>query len=198
MSKRATTSSLSPAARFIARRIYELRGRRSQSEIATLAGFTSVNMLSMIKDGKAKLPVERAFGLAKALECDAGMLIKLALEQTLTRAVIEQVFAPPSTPLTPNEEAIIAKVRASSGGVPVLTPELGRDLDRVFSRPKAKQPDFAIWAAVLTVQVRLAQHDLKTAKQFLSAVTSRVDRVGTNLAAVSTALEEMMADAKQA
>lgn len=68
-------------ASFVAKRIKDLAGVRSQREIARIAGFTQPNMISMIKTGEAKLPLERVEKLAVALDCDPRQLAQLALEQ---------------------------------------------------------------------------------------------------------------------
>jgi DNA-binding Xre family transcriptional regulator len=73
--------TLSRLASFVARRIKDLAGVRSQREIARIAGFTQPNMVSMIKTGEAKLPLERVEKLAIALDCDPHHLAQLALEQ---------------------------------------------------------------------------------------------------------------------
>jgi plasmid maintenance system antidote protein VapI len=86
----------SRAAQFIARRVYDLQSRKTQGEIAAAAGFKSAGMISMIISGRAKLPIERAVDLAKALECEPSMLVRLALEQTLSETVLEEIFNPPS------------------------------------------------------------------------------------------------------
>ena len=127
MKKTHPNTTTSAVAQFISRRIYELRARRTQVEIATAAGFKSAGMLSMVKDGKAKLPLERVISLAKALECDPQHLVRLALEQTLSQPVLDQIFAGVNGPTSANERAILARVRdLSSNTDPSLTPE--RDL----------------------------------------------------------------------
>ena len=119
----------SAAAVFIAGRIYHLQGRRSQQEIASAAGFKSVNMLSMISHGKAKLPLERVIALAKALECDPRHLMRLALEQNLTQPVLDEIFASSGGLSTANEQAILQEIRRLAGDSdPVLTPELKKAL----------------------------------------------------------------------
>jgi hypothetical protein len=55
-------------AKFIDGRIDQLKGRKSQKDIAVQAGFTNVNVLSMMKSGATKIPFDRVPGLAKALE----------------------------------------------------------------------------------------------------------------------------------
>jgi plasmid maintenance system antidote protein VapI len=90
----------SRAAQFIARRVYDLQSRKTQGEIAAAAGFKSAGMISMIISGRAKLPIERALDLAKALECEPSVLVRLALEQTLSETVLEEIFSPPSRTIT--------------------------------------------------------------------------------------------------
>jgi transcriptional regulator with XRE-family HTH domain len=67
---------------YLTKRILELRPRKSQVEIATEAGFINVNMMSMLKSGKSKIPLDRVVALAKALEVDPSFLFKMAIEQS--------------------------------------------------------------------------------------------------------------------
>lgn len=57
-------------ARFMDRRVLELRPVKSQIQIASEAGFTNPNMISMIKSGASKLALDRVPWMARALECD--------------------------------------------------------------------------------------------------------------------------------
>ena len=61
----------------IEKRIVELRPTKTQAEIAAEAGFTNVNMLSMIKTGATRLPIDRVPALAAALDVDAARLFQL-------------------------------------------------------------------------------------------------------------------------
>lgn len=65
---------------FIAKRVLELRPK-SQIDIAQEAGFQSANFISMLKNGAAKLPLDRVLALATALDCDPKRLFLLALQQ---------------------------------------------------------------------------------------------------------------------
>src|SRR5690606_23967372 len=71
----ANTSSL------IATAVQRLEGRKTQQQIAREAGFPRSNMLSMIKKGKTRLPLERVPALAKALEIDPAVLFRVALKE---------------------------------------------------------------------------------------------------------------------
>ena len=100
---------------YIQKRVLELRAKKSQIEIANEAGFNNPNILSMLKNGASKLPLDRVAALAKALECDPPFLFKLALEQLggdTTARAIEEIFG---VVVTRNEAAWIEELRDASG-----------------------------------------------------------------------------------
>lgn len=101
--------------KFIEKRILELRPRKTQSEIAIKAGFTRVNVLSMIKTGSIRLPLDRVSGLADALEVDSGRLFQLALEQMgggTTEGAFRRIFR---MVISANEAEWLAEIREASG-----------------------------------------------------------------------------------
>ncbi|PQO24901.1 transcriptional regulator [Rhodobacteraceae bacterium WD3A24] len=108
-------------AKFLQKRILEMRPK-TQNDIASEAGFIHTNMLTMIKQGASKLPLDRVPALAEALECDPRLLAKLALEQTAGATsvrAIEEIFG---TVVTRNELAWIEELRdASDHADPSLT-----------------------------------------------------------------------------
>ncbi len=109
-------------AKYLEKRVLELRPHKTQAEIATQAGFTHPNMIAMLKSGATKLPLDRVPSLATALECDPRLLFNLALDQlggdTTVRA-IEQIFG---VVVTKNEAAWIEEIRNASGHAdPALT-----------------------------------------------------------------------------
>lgn len=69
----------SAVARYLDRRIEELRGLKTQREIAAEAGYARPNVLSMLKTGETALPLARIPALARALEVDPTHLLRLAL-----------------------------------------------------------------------------------------------------------------------
>lgn len=122
----------SKLARFLRRRILELRPTKTQIAIAAEVGWKSCNVLSMIAGGTTKLPVDRVPALAKALDVDAAYLLRLALQQhdNLLWDVVEDAAG---TVLTANEKKIIAFVRsASSDTDPAPTGKFLRALRDVF------------------------------------------------------------------
>jgi hypothetical protein len=99
---------------FFTKRMLELRPRKSQAQIADEAGFVNANILSMLKAGKSKLPLDQAPALAAALECDPSRLFRMAVAQSsyqTTSAVIDEIFG---TIVSKNEEAWLNKLRKTS------------------------------------------------------------------------------------
>lgn len=99
---------------FLQRRILELKPRKTQAAIATEAGFRQHNMLTMIKSGTAKLPLDRVPALARALECDAALLFRMALEQLgedTTEDAVAQIFR---HVVTQNEASWLDAIRDAS------------------------------------------------------------------------------------
>ena len=68
--------------------------RKLQADIAIEAGFPKPNMITMIKQGRSKMPLAKVKLLADALEIDAKELLRLCFEeyQPGNWAVIEEIF----------------------------------------------------------------------------------------------------------
>lgn len=101
-------------AKFISKRVMELRPRKSQSEIAYEAGFVSANMLSMLKSGASKLALDRVPSLARALECDPAYLLRLTLEQVAGDTAAQALVEIMGTPVTGNELGWLEEIREAS------------------------------------------------------------------------------------
>lgn len=102
-------------ARYLEKRILELRPKKTQITIASEAGFNNPNMLAMIKAGTTKLPLDRVVALATALDCDPVMLFRLAIQQLggdTTELAVRQIFG---TLVTENEVAWLEEIRRASG-----------------------------------------------------------------------------------
>jgi hypothetical protein len=97
-----TPYASSRLARFIDQRIGELSGK-TQSEIAREAGFESVNFLTMLKTGAAKLAIDRVPALAKALEADTAHVLRLAFEQTYGGKTMRMIATTLGQAVTDNE-----------------------------------------------------------------------------------------------
>jgi transcriptional regulator with XRE-family HTH domain len=81
-------------AKFLEARIEEMKGFKTQREIAEEVGFNTPNMISMLKNGDSKIPLDKIALLARALDVDPGHLLRLGLEQYWTGLgdVIDEVF----------------------------------------------------------------------------------------------------------
>ena len=121
-------------AAYIAKRVLELRPKK-QKEIAREAGFANPNIITMFKQGSAKVPLDRVPQLAAALECDPRYLFRLALEQEgieTQRAAINDVFG---TVVSRNEVAWIEQIREASGhSDPALTQRARSALRAIFGK----------------------------------------------------------------
>lgn len=111
-------------ARFIDKRITELSSIKSQKDIAAEVGYTTANLVSMIKAGVAKLPLDRVPAMAKSLDVDPAHLFMLAVEQQFddgTATAINQIFG---MVLTENEKDLMIAVREKTGDSdPSFSPE---------------------------------------------------------------------------
>lgn len=121
-------------AAFIAKRVLELRPK-SQIDIAQEAGFQNPNFISMLKNGAAKLPLDRVLALAAALECDPKRLFRLAFEQQgyeTEQTAIADIFG---TVVTRNEVIWLEELRDASGrSDPSLTSRSRAALRGIFSK----------------------------------------------------------------
>ena len=122
-------------AKYLSKRVLQLQVKKSQQEIAREAGFPNPNMISMLKSGKTKLPLDRVPGLAKALECDSKLLFMMAVEQlgeSTTELAIRQIFG---TIVSENELAWVQEIRrASENSDPHLTTRARAALWAIFTR----------------------------------------------------------------
>lgn len=124
-----------PMAKYIERRVLELKPKKTQAEIAAAAGYTNPNMITMIKQGSSKVALDRVPALAHALEADPAFVMRLALEQavgdTSAQAIVE-IFG---TPVTANERGWIEAIRAASNHTdPRLTSRSQAAIQAIFGR----------------------------------------------------------------
>jgi hypothetical protein len=121
--------------KYLERRISDLRPMKTQITIATEAGFRVPNMLAMIKNGSAKLPLDRVPGLARALECDPAMLFRMAVEQLATDTTslaIDRIFG---AVITENETAWVQTIREASNNTdPSLTAKAQKAIRAIFGK----------------------------------------------------------------
>src|SRR6056297_1733598 len=73
------TRTISPTSSFLRNAIED--SPETQREIARDAGFSSANALSLLKTGECKVPISRIPALAKALDVDGHLSVKIALRE---------------------------------------------------------------------------------------------------------------------
>ncbi|PLS20246.1 transcriptional regulator [Neptunicoccus cionae] len=102
-------------AKYVSRRVLELKSRKSQSEIAREAGYPNPDMVTMVKNGASKLARARVPSMAAALECDPVFLMGIALEQAVGHAGAKAILDIFGTPVTENELGWLEVIRLASG-----------------------------------------------------------------------------------
>ncbi len=124
-----------PAARLIADRVRDLSHRKTQAEIAAEAGFTNANMMSLLKSGKNKVPLDRVPSLAKALEMDPALLMRLALDQAVGVTAAKAITDIFGSPVTENERGWLTELRdVSENTDPRLTARSRAALRGIFGK----------------------------------------------------------------
>ena len=122
-------------AKYVERRVLELKPVKSQLQIANEAGYPNPNMITMIKTGASKLALDRVPSMARALECDPAVLFRLALEQMngdTTETAIRAIFG---TVVTKNEVAWLEEIRkASDYSDPSLTAKARTAIRGIFGK----------------------------------------------------------------
>ncbi len=141
-----TEDSISPPSltAFVSDRVHERLEHKSLTEIARDAGFRSADLLTKIVAGTAKLPLDRVSDVARALECDANELMRLALPQFMEGHVVQLVLSAGAAHLerkldrmgtslvgvATNLRIAVQAMDRTSGVLETLTEMLGRDIER--------------------------------------------------------------------
>ena len=124
-----------PTAKLIAGRVRDLSHRKTQAEIASEAGFANANMMTFLKNGRNKVPLDRVPSLAKALEVDPALLMRLALDQAVGATAAQAITEIFGTPVTQNERGWLAEIRdASDNSDPRLTGRARTALRGIFGK----------------------------------------------------------------
>ena len=105
---------------------------KSQTEIAQQTGFDKPNVITMIKQGKTKVPLNKIGLLAKALEIDPVHFFKMVMAE-YQPDLLEIIQAITNQPLiTRNEWDFIEVVRSSKVSNPKLRTETEKKKLRDF------------------------------------------------------------------
>lgn len=122
-------------ANYVQRRVLELKAKKNQARIAAEAGYKNQNMITMIKQGRTKVALDRIPALARALEADPAFVMQLALEQAIGRTAAEAVREVFGEPITKNEHGWLKEIRrASDNSDPRLTSRPLVALRAIFGR----------------------------------------------------------------
>lgn len=122
-------------AKYVERRVLELKSRKSQAEIAVEAGYTNANMITMIKQGSSKVALDRIPAFARALEADPAFILRLALDQAIGRTAAEAVVEVFGELVTINEVGWLRAIReASNNSDPRLTSRSQAAINAIFGR----------------------------------------------------------------
>ena len=123
------------AASFLTERMRDLKHRKTQKEIAQEAGFLNANMLSLLKSGANKIPLDRVPALAKALEADPAYLMRLSLEQSVGITAANAIVECFGTPITLHELGWLDEIRDASGNTdPRITARSRSALRGIFAK----------------------------------------------------------------
>jgi SOS-response transcriptional repressor LexA len=100
---------------------------KTNADLARETGYPpqNVSFISMIRNGKAKLPINKVVLFAKALEEDPVFLLRKVLQEYSpdTAAVIEEVIESRMGTLTQGERELLDVFRRESAGLPVQLTE---------------------------------------------------------------------------
>ncbi|MGZ8172952.1 MAG: hypothetical protein ACXWT0_03895 [Methylobacter sp.] len=103
-----------------------------QSEMAEELGFAKPNIITMFKQGKTRVPLEKVPGFAKVLKLDPKMLLRMAMLEycpELYRAV-DETFG---SVVTRNEKMILDEIRRLSQNTdPAITSIADKKATEVF------------------------------------------------------------------
>jgi len=120
-----TTPVRPTVAEFIAERL--ANSHKTQREIAEECGFEKANVVTMLKSGTMKLPLNRGGAMARALDADPAYLLRLAMREYLPDAweAIETTLQ--STALTANELNLVRAYREVTGDNDAQAVVINRD-----------------------------------------------------------------------
>jgi len=101
---------------------------KSQKDIAEEMGYDKPNIITMIKQGKTRLPINRVAAAAQALDADPVHLLRITMQEYMpdTWDVIETLIG--EKLVSAEEASILEIVRGVSGGQAVR-PETQEEID---------------------------------------------------------------------
>lgn len=117
---------------------------RDQVEIAKDLGYPKPNMISMLKTGATKLPLNKVGPMAKALGVDPAFLFRVVMKEYLPDSYDSILTIMNAAPVSENELEILAAVRDVNGGDPAVPNQEMRDELRKWAAklPAVVVPNF--------------------------------------------------------
>jgi hypothetical protein len=93
---------------------------KSQKEIAEAVGYDKPNIITMLKQGATKLPINRVGPMAKALNVDPVHLLRLVMSEYMpeTWETIEEILGA-GTLVSQEEIALLKFIRKHTKGLPI-------------------------------------------------------------------------------
>jgi len=106
---------------------------RKQRDMAKDMGFDKPNIITMIKQGKTKLPLDKVGRMAKAIGVDPIFLFRMCMNEYMpeTWTAIEHLLEQPI--VTRNEMAIVEVIREANPGNPKLITQEERETLKNFA-----------------------------------------------------------------
>lgn len=99
---------------------------KSQTQIAEEVGFEKPNVITMIKQGKTKVPLNKIGSMAKALEVDPVFFFRMVMNEYMPD-LMDMIAAITNQPIiTRNEMDFIHAIRSSK----VVNPKLRTDAEK--------------------------------------------------------------------
>lgn len=119
------TNSTITVAQFLSEQID--RSGKTQKQIAEESGFDCANMITMMKQGLSKVPLNRVGAIARALDIDAAEFMRMVMAEYMpcTLAAIEEILPM----LSESERRLIRtlrRIRKDTGAEPAVCD--GRDV----------------------------------------------------------------------
>lgn len=112
---------------------YVNRSKFTQKEIAERAGFTAPNIITMMKTGATRIPIDRIPALCKAINMDPKTLLLSAMTEYVPEqwAAIQEIMG---DAITSNETEIVKELRALTDNAdPKMTNNKHRDTLKCFA-----------------------------------------------------------------
>lgn len=114
---------------------------KSQKDIAEEMGYTKPNIITMFKQGKTKIPVNKVPAFAKAIGVDQIHMLRLVMNEYMedTWGVIELLLG--GNLLSASERSVIDLLRKESEGLDIApeTEEERLELSKLFQKMKERK-----------------------------------------------------------